>query len=77
MDGRKNTSQRGVSLSLGRLPKHAAEMNEALKKMGVTSAHIDPKTGYAHWEDKNGRNALLKISGAIDTQAGHGDWAGK
>ena len=74
---RKNTSERGESIALGRLQKHAAEMNETLRKMGVTSAYIDPKTGNAKWEDKNGRNALLRLSGAIDRDAGYSEYCGK
>lgn len=69
-----NTPSRGESIALGRLPKHAIAETEKLRRLtGTTSAHFDPKTGNAVWTDKNGRNALLKFNGAIDTDAGYSD----
>lgn len=71
------TRHEGESVAMGRLPKHAKEATEQLRRRyGVTSAYFDPKTGNAVWTDQRGRNALLRYSGAIDTDAGYGDHAG-
>jgi hypothetical protein len=65
--GYNNTPSHGVSRALGRLnPKQAAEMNEHLRKQGVTSAEFQVGTGYGTWSDKKGRDALLKFHDAID-----------
>lgn len=72
-----NTPSNGQSIALGRLPKHAIQATEELRRLtGTTSAHFDPKTGNAVWTDKNGRNALLRYNGAIDQEAGYGDHCG-
>ena len=66
LPGHNNTPSKGVSLALGCLPKQAKELNEQLRRHGVTSAEFDPRTGYAQWTDKRGRDALLKMNDAID-----------
>jgi hypothetical protein len=72
------TRHEGESVAMGRLPKHAAEATETLRKhYGVTSAYFDPKTGNAKWTDLRGRNALIQFNGAIDHDAGYGDHCGK
>lgn len=74
----RNTLSEGQSVALGRLPKHAVEETERLRKqMGVTSAYFDPKTGNAVWTDKRGRDALIQFSNAIDTDAGYSGYCGK
>jgi hypothetical protein len=72
------TRYEGESVKLGRSPKHAKEATEALRRhYGVTSAYFDPQTGNAKWTDLRGRNALIQFSGAIDSEAGYGDYCGK
>lgn len=54
------------SISIGCLPKHAAEMNERLKKHGVAGAHFDAQTGILHMESRTARQQCTKLFGAID-----------
>jgi hypothetical protein len=71
LPGHNNTPSKGESLALGCFPKQAKEFNEHLRKLGVTSAEFDPRTGYAKWEDKKGRDALLRWHDAIDNDGIH------
>lgn len=72
-----NTPSNGRSVAIGCFKKDAEQATEHLRKRyGVTSAHFDPKTGEAVWSDRNGRNAILKYHGAIDSQGGYGDHVG-
>ncbi len=58
------------SVSMGCLPKHAAEMNERLKKAGITLAHYDMKTGNLHMESPKARKQCVKLGGvAVDAGA--------
>jgi hypothetical protein len=71
LPGHNNTPSKGVSLALGIMPKQAAEGNAELRRHGITSAEFDPKTGLAHWSDKRGRDALLRLHNAIDNDGAH------
>ncbi len=73
-----NTPSKGESVALGVSPGQAAAANEFIRKRyGVTSVGFDPRTGNAVWSDRNGRNALMKYHGAIDREAGYGDYSGQ
>ena len=54
------------SVSMGCLPKHAAEMNQRLKERGIKLAHFDMKTGNLHMESPKARQQCAEMMGAID-----------
>lgn len=67
-----NSSRPWKSIAAACAPSQVSEMNERLRREGVTSAYYR-KDGIAVAEDRRGRNAILKVNGLGDRDAGYGD----
>ena len=63
------------SIAAGVPARQARQFNELYKKHGISAYH-DMQTGDLVVESRRARNAVLKLRGLMDRDAGYGDWAG-